>query len=278
MKKIFIFALTSVLAFSLAACNTDGKGGNAVPAPENGLSPEQVAANAVWSVYPDAKDLRYIGEDVVDHPDYGLTEVYRFDVLLPDDTLLPCAVSKVDGTVIPYSGEAPGPALDADALHGLITKIEAREIIEEPEFSFLDGNPELMNMIRTYNELTPVYYDFFLDMAIDTITWVTVTGVGDGTDYSGEWNTPPYYPFTPEAIEEAALRIASLSLYEDCTQRFLDDPLLYPLLEKEAGGSAGMWAYWWHTFYLENRDMTTEVEEYFELVEGIVGALRGYMA
>ncbi|HBN83606.1 MAG TPA: hypothetical protein DDZ89_07140, partial [Clostridiales bacterium] len=53
----------------------------------------------------------------------------------------------------------------------------------------------------------------------------------------------------PISFTELTERIAHHSLYENCTELFLDDPVLYPIIDKEAGGSAGQWPYWWHTIY-----------------------------
>jgi len=95
--------------------------------------------------------------------------------------------------------------------------------------------------------------------------------LADGVDFSDEhFQRPPSYPFAPEAIAEATQRIAIHSLYEDATLRIENDPFFAPVLDKEGGGSAGMWPQYVHAFGGESPELRDAFREYLELVETLL--------
>lgn len=146
----------------------------------------------------------------------------------------------------------------------IIEKINERQIIEEEYIIELNGDTQLRNRLEKYNEYTASLYEFFLKQAKGTM--LGVFNLKSEED-AGKIDIP--ISFT-ELVE----RIAHYSLYDNCTKLFLDDPVLYPIIDKEAGGSAGQWPYWWHTIYL---DHTPNVKEdlvvYFNLEEKLVEQL-----
>ncbi len=174
--------------------------------------------------------------------------------------------------VVPSRSTGSGsttPVIEPDPVIEEIKKtIGERKIIDEALISSESIDTELADMLTEYNEQTRTYYDFFYNMATRTIDYA----ITDKWDWNPE--APPSYPVSPEVFDEMVLRIADNSLYSDCTQRFLDDPLLAPIIEKEGGGSAGRWPYVWHTDYLDHLpEMKTALAEYFDLVENILRLL-----
>ena len=165
----------------------------------------------------------------------------------------------------------------------IIQKINDRQVVEDEYFSYFEDNMELVDMLREYNELTTVYHKFFLRQA--TMTMI------------GVFMLEPYYNDNdllesilsevedslpddldiPADVLDMIERITHYSLYRNCTQLFLDDPILSPIIEKEAGGSAGQWPYWWNTLYLDNVPEVKEgLSDYFNLEKKLIMQLDDY--
>ena len=62
-------------------------------------------------------------------------------------------------------------------------------------------------------------------------------------------------------------------LYEDATQRIENDPFFIPVLEKEGGGSYGMWPQYLHIFHGERPEVSVAFTEYLDLVEALLSRL-----
>lgn len=147
----------------------------------------------------------------------------------------------------------------------ILEKINERQVVEEIYFRYLGDNTELVDMLRDHNKLTAFYYEFFYNRAKNTMIAVLNLETEDGALDRSD---------LPDDFDEMIERIARYSLYKNCTQMFLDDPVLYPIIEKEAGGSAGQWPYWWHTLYLNDLPEVKEgLASYFELEEELVKQL-----
>ncbi len=146
-------------------------------------------------------------------------------------------------------------------------KINMRKIVNETYFSSFSDDSKLIEMLNEYNQRTQEYYEYFYQVARDAIDFVF-----DEVDFAPD--ILPAYPVSVEVYEEMVLRIADNSLYKDCTQRFLEDPLLVLIIEKEAGGSAGLWPYFWHTEYLNHLpEMKRNLANYFLLINDIEKSL-----
>ena len=158
-------------------------------------------------------------------------------------------------------------------VHQMIRDIENREVINSVLITYADIEPDLVAQLYKYNELTSILFAFFFAKASNTIANVTAIGFDlNDADFSGEWNTPPVYPFTPEALAESAWRIAIHSLYKDATQRLYADPYFAAVLDKEGGGSAGMWPDYVHNYY-DRQDILDMFNDYTELVENLLVTL-----
>lgn len=156
----------------------------------------------------------------------------------------------------------------APEINEIIEKINDRQIVEDEYFTYVGDNEEIVEKLRSYNEFTVTYYKFFYDRAAVTMIWVVMPEKDTGSpDISG----------LPEDVLDMIERVAHYSLYKECTQLFLDDAVLYPIIEKEAGGSAGRWPYVWHTEYLGDvPEIRDGLNEYFKLTEELVVQLEGY--
>ncbi|MDD4495303.1 MAG: hypothetical protein PHV32_13355, partial [Eubacteriales bacterium] len=94
--------------------------------------------------------------------------------------------------------------------------------------------------------------------------------------WEAEDGLPDYLDIPADVIGMIEL-IAHYSLYRNCTQLFLDDPVLYPIIEKELGGSGGLWPYFWHTEFLDDVPEVKEgLADYFELEENLIKQLETY--
>lgn len=157
--------------------------------------------------------------------------------------------------------EIEEPLMKDPLIQRIENSVNEREMVGEEDLSALIDNQGLVELLRTYNEQTRTLYDFFYDMATKTLSFAF-----EDPDFNPK--AKPYYPVSTELFEEMVTKVAVYSLYSDCTQRFLDDPLLSSIIAKEAGGSAGRWPYVWHTEYLDyNLEMKTALSEYFDLIE-----------
>lgn len=150
----------------------------------------------------------------------------------------------------------------------IIKKINDRQVVEDEYFSYVGDNTELGNMLRDHNELTAIYREFFLNRATRTMIGVFQLKPEDGS---------PDNLDIPADVLGMIERITHYSLYKNCTERFLDDPVLSPIIEKEAGGSAGLWPYLWHTVYLNDVPEVKEgLADYFDLEEDLIKQLEDY--
>ncbi len=167
----------------------------------------------------------------------------------------------------PGSDETNGDDSSINGIDMIIEKINERQIVGEEYIDELSENTQLKDRLEEYNEYTATLYEFFLKQAKGTMLGVFNL---ESEEDVGKINIP--ISFT-----ELTERIAHHSLYENCTELFLDDPVLYPIIDKEAGGSAGQWPYWWHTIYLEQTPNVKEVlVEYFNLEKDLVEQLDAY--
>lgn len=159
-------------------------------------------------------------------------------------------------------------------INAIIKKINDRQVVEDEYFSYLGDNTELDEMLREHNELTAIYHEFFLNRATRTMIWVFQL---EPYFYLKAEDDLPDDLDIPADVLGMIERIAHYSLYRNCTQLFLDDPVLSPIIEKEAGGSAGRWPYFWHTEYLDDVPEVKEgLADYFDLEEDLIRQLEGY--
>ena len=159
-------------------------------------------------------------------------------------------------------------------IDAIIKKINDRQVVEDEYFSYLGNNTELVDMLRDHNELTAIYREFFLNRA--TRTMIGVFQLEPYFYLKAEDDLPDNLDI-PADVLGMIERIAHYSLYRNCTQLFLDDPVLSPIIEKEAGGSAGRWPYFWHTEYLDDAPEVKEgLADYFDLEEDLIKQLEGY--
>ena len=177
------------------------------------------------------------------------------------------------------NSNAPGESgVEQDSVTQMIRSAENREVIDEALFASISDDQQLVVMLNRYNELTSYLFGVFFMRAAQTIVGVTVYGFGftdDVVDFSDEsLQRPPSYPFPPEAIAEATWRIAKHTLYADAVQRIENDPYFAPVLDKEGGGSYGMWPLYVHNFYNEKPELSAAFTEYKVLVENVIIKLR----
>jgi len=159
----------------------------------------------------------------------------------------------------------------------IIKCIENREIIDDALFPSANADGELRTMLRRYNDMTSILYDNFFVWASRTMLRVGVSGFGSYDVYTDERNdSPPRYPLTPSYFTEATARIAKQALYKDARQRLYDDPWFHDILDKEGGGSAGMWPNFVHDFNMGYEpELGPLFEEYIALVENLLARLNG---
>ena len=201
-------------------------------------------------------------------------------------TYLPVrAVSQALGREVSWDGDTSTVNINSkgagesgggqDITTQIIETVLNRDIVDEALISTFSDNPEITSMLKKYNEQTSVLFAHFYVSATQTFTYLTVTGFSfsEGEGFFGEWNRPPRYPFTPRMVAEASWRIAKHALYPDARERIYNDPFFIPVLEKEGGGSHGMWPDQVHNFY--NRPEAGALfEGYPNLVDTLIAALK----
>jgi len=265
MKKYITLALAVImLALTLAAC-----GGDTTPTPgdNNGPAPTD---NIIDPPSGNGADETLNGNDTDTNGENNLTE--------PNDDGLPTPTPDTNSTdpspniqspsPPPSPSPSPTPVTPALSTAQILEKIESREVIDEARLPSMDT--DLIAMLKTYNEQTRTLYDHFLFVATEVFKTFT-----EETQQPWHGDAEPHYPISQEMADDMSLRVANNSLYRDHTQRFLDDPLLFPIIDKEGGGSGGMWPYTWHTFLLDHYpEIKTMLAEYFELVENLEEQLK----
>lgn len=200
-------------------------------------------------------------------------------------TYLPVrAVSQALGSKVEWAGETstvfieskvpeePDDGLEPGPVAQIIKNIADRDVINETLFSSVKNDQELVKMLKEYNELTSYLFGIFFKGAAETIVAVTIDGFDSsyGMDFSNEMiQSPPSFPFKPEVIAEATWRIAKHSLYTDATSRIEDDPYFTAVLEKEGGGSAGMWPQFVHGIFYQTPELGETFNEYNNLIDNI---------
>jgi len=176
-------------------------------------------------------------------------------------------------STISINSDAPNESGDdEDPVAQIIAAIDKRGIIDESLFSAVSNDPELITMLRRYNELTSYLFGVFFAGAVNTIVYIAIDGFDftEGVDFSHEgMQRPPSYPFAPEAIAEYAWRIATYAMYPDATQRIHNDSFFDAVLEKEGGGSSGMWPELIHNVFYERPELGATFNEYTDLVNNL---------
>lgn len=143
-----------------------------------------------------------------------------------------------------------------------------REVIKDDDLIGVTISSKLKEEIKEYNKLVPKLKGFFAGQAIRELILLSELKNLDGELYA------PDYLGIPSDIREYAEIITDLSLYKNCTELLCNDSRLTFIIYSEAGGSAGMWPYFWHTEYLRDRDDVKEdLNRLFNLVERIITSL-----
>ena len=196
-------------------------------------------------------------------------------------TYLPVrAVSQALGREVSWDGDTSTVYIEKESHEELDNKLDAvaqivkniadRNVIDSVLLSSISNDQELSDMLSRYNDLTSYLFGVFFNRAAGTIVAVTIDGFdfSEGVDFSfGELRSPPSYPFDPEAIAESAWRIAKHSLYPDATERIESDSFFTAVLNKEGGGSAGMWPQMVHSIFYQRPELGETFKEYNNLVE-----------
>ncbi|HHW31073.1 MAG TPA: hypothetical protein GXX20_05280 [Clostridiaceae bacterium] len=158
------------------------------------------------------------------------------------------------------------PALDK--IRHLQQQIIDREVIKDDSLIGVPMDDQLKEDIKEYNKLVPKLKGFFAEQAIRTLILLSELKNKDGELYA------PDYLDLPSDIREYAEIITDLSLYRNCTELLCNDSRLAFIIYAEAGGSAGMWPYFWHTEYLRDRDdIKGDLNHLYDLVERIITSL-----
>jgi len=183
-----------------------------------------------------------------------------------------------DTSTVNIENKTPGePGGEQDVVTQVIAIVLNRDVVDDELVASFSDNPEITSMLEKYNEKTCVLFGHFFLSATQTFTYLTVTGFGfsEGEGFFGEWNRPPRYPFTPKVVAEGSWRIAKHMLYTDATERLYNDPYFIPVLDKEGGGSHGMWPDYVHNFY-DKPEVGALFEGYLELVDILIASLKEY--
>lgn len=148
-------------------------------------------------------------------------------------------------------------------------QIISREIIKNEHIFGLNITEKTSKEIKEYNRLIAHLKGFFSEQVVGTLIGVFQLENDKGEMFYAH-STLNYFKL-PAEIRNYAEIIAELSLYKNCTELLCSDPRLAYIISVEGGGSAGMWPYWWHTRYLDDReDIKQDLETLFSIVEDLI--------
>lgn len=138
-------------------------------------------------------------------------------------------------------------------------KVINREVIEDTYFCMVT-NTELLQNIKTYNELTAKYRFSFSNhqLSYDLSYIDTTNGLG-------------YFDRTSEMVLSAA-KVSKYALYRNVDQLIYNDPFFSAPLVDERAGSGGQWPR-----FIHSEPQTEDAEKlaaYFDLADSLVTALK----
>lgn len=155
-------------------------------------------------------------------------------------------------------------------LNEISDKIKEREVIEYTYFHYISDQPDLTADMQRYNELTASLKGFYTNMAVDIL--LALFEPKDDKNSAINNNASGYLQLSPE-MHELKERIAKLALYKNCTELLVGDPKLAYIIERESGGSYGLWPYRLHKM---DENVEKDLQEYFELEAKLIDQLEKY--
>lgn len=144
----------------------------------------------------------------------------------------------------------------------IIKKIIDREAVPKVLYAYDSELASVKEKIDKYNEIIPELSAYFIDKAIEILISLFFI---NGEDGEGLPNNLSNYLRLPVEIREYAVIIGKLALHENCPQLIKSHPQIGHIIEKEAGGSYGLW----HHFLqkIDNEDeRSDDLKKLFEIV------------
>lgn len=157
---------------------------------------------------------------------------------------------------------------NTNRINVMLDKITNREAIPSSYYSYSSMFSDCKDLIEEYNillgRLVAYYSNNFINMFIDLLY------IKDEDGELLQNNLLNYYKI-PNNVKEYAFIVSKHALYENATELILADTRLAHIIEKEAGGSYGMWHQFIH--HLEGdyqKHIKDDLNRFFVIIPQII--------
>ncbi|MBM7613848.1 hypothetical protein [Alkaliphilus hydrothermalis] len=144
----------------------------------------------------------------------------------------------------------------------ILEKIADRETIPNSCYSYTKAFTEIKEMIEQYNQLQGYLISYFTNRAIGI--FISLLYVIDENSEEMQNNLLNYFKI-PDDVKEYAFIVGRLALYENCAELIRGNAQIGHIIEKEVGGSYGMWHYFLHEI-IEDEYIEKSLKDFFALV------------
>lgn len=145
----------------------------------------------------------------------------------------------------------------------IITKVIEREPIPTSLFIYDPEMYDISEDLVRYNSLISDFSAYFTNVAVNVFISLFFIYDKDGEELP---NNLSNYLKLPKEIREYAFIVGKLALHENCSELIKGHPKLGHIIEKEAGGSYGMWHLFLHEFSYDEQERKEELEELFSII------------
>lgn len=152
----------------------------------------------------------------------------------------------------------------------IIEKIIERETIPSSLFKYDKEINNISSDLEKYNSLVSDLSAYFTDIAVGIFIRLFFINDENGEELP---NNVSNYLKLPEEIREYAFIVGKLALHENCPELIKGHPKIGHIIEKEGGGSYGMWHRFLHNF--EDDDYREQcLKELFSIVPKLLEDIR----
>lgn len=153
-------------------------------------------------------------------------------------------------------------------------KIIEREAIPSSLFEYDEELKNVSSDIRKYNELISYFSGYFTNKALRIFIGLFYIYDEDGKELPNDLQN---YLKLPHEIREYATIVGKLALYENYRELIESHPQIGHIIEKEAGGSSGIWHRFLHNFE-DDTAGKEKIEELFSLIPKLLNDLENIRA
>lgn len=148
----------------------------------------------------------------------------------------------------------------------IVQFLKNRDVISTSDY---ENNMKLIDLtedIKRYNSLVSDFSAYFTNIAIGIFInlFFIQNNEGDPVD-----NNLSNFLSLPDEIRDYSFIVGKLALHENCSELIKSHPKIGHIIEKEAGGSYGMWHLFLHEFH-DDEYREKQLKEFFEIISSLV--------